>query len=125
MWEITRGVHPSSPGPGAIWEERNNDNPLVLDVSDSEIALDPASCTLYVAFGTFEHSFGGELQPLAKMRDLDIVEYRGLNAYEVRSDGAWNGRGVGYSDSWADSVAFIARTMRIGWESDFLSVLRC
>lgn len=42
------------------------------------------------------------------------IEYKGLNACEVRSDGAWNGGGVSYSDSWADSVAFIARTMRIG-----------
>ena len=72
-WEITRDVHPSSPGPGAIWEERNNDNPLVLDVSDFEIALDPASWTFYVALVTFEHSFGGELQPPAKMRGLDRV----------------------------------------------------
>ena len=28
---------------------------------------------------------------------------------------------MGYSDSWADLVALIARSMRIGWESNFLS----
>ena len=41
--------------------------------------------------------------------------YEDLNVCEVRSDGAWRGGEVGHSDSWVDSVAFIARTMRIGF----------
>ena len=51
-----------------MWEERKNDNPLVLDMS--ELEFDPASWTFYIAFGTFEHLFYGELQPSAEMRGL-------------------------------------------------------
>ena len=97
---------------------------MVLDVS--ELAPDPASWTFHVASGTFEHLVGGCNH---RLKCEACVEHnlKGLNECEVKSDGAWHpdaectGGEVGCSDSWADLVALIARSMRIGWESDFLS----